>query len=371
MEMQKNRILTIDLARGMSVLLVVVVHTLWMYGDVHTQSSTWLGTIIHFIGKGTPMFLIAMGFSFCLSKRQCAKAIIHRGFGLLAFGYGMNLFKFIVPYFLGILPTNFIEAYGWESPLSFGQLVYLLQTGDILQLAGISLLLLVGVQKLGNNKFIPLILGFIILILTPFVRGLHLGVVGIDYLLDLLWGGEWNVYFAVFPWFFFILAGMFFGRWFQEKEQNQPFIFKQMLSWGILFVAIGGLLSYNYFEYHFNDYFHLGPGGAIYLLGFNLILLFITYTIATYFPSNAFFRFLCYSSQRVTLLYIFQWVLICFGMGLLGYQQQGVLAVIVLIPIITTLTYIMHGFYEKIKSNKLLKENRGKQKEVLIQSKSV
>ncbi|WMX13629.1 heparan-alpha-glucosaminide N-acetyltransferase domain-containing protein [Aureispira sp. CCB-E] len=344
----RNRVLAIDLARGISVLFVVVVHTLWMYGNPYTQSSTWLGTSIHFIGKGTPMFLIAMGFSFCLSKRQSTRAIIRRALGLLGFGYGMNLFKFVVPYFLGILPTEFIAAYGWTAPLEFGQLTYLLLTGDILQLAGISLLLLVGVQKLGNNKFIPLAIGLLLLIITPFVRGIRLDIIGVDYCLDLLWGGEWNVYFAVFPWFFFILAGMFFGRWFKEKNNHQTFIFRQMLLYGLLFLLIGGGLVYSNFSYHFNDYFHLGPGGAIYLLGFNLVLLFIVNKIAGYFAPNVFFNFLIYSSQRVTLLYVFQWVIICFGMGILGYQQHGVGVVLVLIPIITIFTYFIHFYYEKM-----------------------
>ena len=142
-DLQSKRVLAIDLARGASVPFVVVIHTLWMYGTVETQENTWLGQVIHFIGKGTPMFLLAMGFSFCLSRKQDVQAIIKRGLELLAIGYGMNLFKFIVPYFLGLLPTNFIAAYGWKAPLDFGQLLYLLQTGDILQLAGISVLFMV------------------------------------------------------------------------------------------------------------------------------------------------------------------------------------------------------------------------------------
>lgn len=357
---QKNnvsdRVLAIDLARGMSVVFIVVVHTLWMYGDIHTQSNTWLGIGIHFIGKGTPMFLIAMGFSFCLSRRQETRAIFYRGLILLAYGYGMNFFKFIVPYLLGILPVGFIEAYGWSNPLNAEQLIYLFQTGDILQLAGVSLFLLVAVQKLGTNKFIPLGLGFLILLGTPFLRGIRLGIVGVDYLMDLLWGSEWNVYFAVFPWFFFILLGMFFGRWFKEKEYNQQFIFKQMFKIGVVFLLVGGYLSYNNFEYHFNDYFHLGPGGAVYLLGFNLILFFIMSKIASYFPTNSFFKFLCYSSQRVTLLYVFQWVIICFGMGILGYQQHGVLTILALIPILIGLTYGTHMVYEKIRKNRMSKK---------------
>ena len=267
-----KRVLAIDLARGMSVFLLIAVHTLWMYADVYTQGETWLGTAIHFIGKGTPMFLIAMGFSFYLSRRQSTKAIIYRALALFAVGYGMNFFKFIVPYFLGILPEAFIAAYGWEAPLSGAQLLYLVQTGDILQLAALSLILMALVLKLGESKWIPLAMAVFTAFVTPMVRGFRLEVSGVDYVLDLLWGAEWNGYFAVFPWFSFILLGMFFGAWYKEKDYNGGYIFNRMLPIGLVLLIIGGAMSYYNFEYHFNDYFHLGPGGAVYLAGFYLFL---------------------------------------------------------------------------------------------------
>lgn len=354
----KKRVLAIDLARGMSVLLVIAVHTLWMYGDVYTQGETWLGTIIHFIGKGTPMFLIAMGFSFCLSRRQDTKGIFYRALGLLGIGYGMNLFKFVIPYFLGILPKNLLAAYGWTAPLEAWQLVYLVQTGDILQLAGISLMLLMAVQQLGNDKRIPLVLAIGVAFVTPFVRGFRVGISGVDYLFDLLWGAEWNVYFAVFPWFSFILLGMFFGAWYKEQEQEEFFIFQRMLGIGVVLLLLGGGLSYYNFEYHFNDYFHLGPGGAVYLAGFNLILFFIAYKFAEIFPQNRFFDFLCYCSQRVTTLYAFQWIIICFGMSVLGYQRQGQAAILPLTIVIAVLTFFIQYLYDRWNQARHPKNNK-------------
>ena len=135
----KNRILAIDLARGVSVLMVIIVHTLWMYGDVYTQENTWIGEVIHFIGKGTPMFLIAMGFSFLLSRNQSIFLSCKRALQLLLLGYIMNFLKFVLPTIIGIIPDNFIEAYGWSAPATTSNLGYMLLTGDILQLAGVSL----------------------------------------------------------------------------------------------------------------------------------------------------------------------------------------------------------------------------------------
>ncbi|WP_103071598.1 heparan-alpha-glucosaminide N-acetyltransferase domain-containing protein [Aquimarina sediminis] len=333
-----ERILAIDLARGVSVLMVIMVHTLWIYGDIPTQADTWLGEVVHFIGKGTPMFLIAMGVSFTLSRNQSIVLSIKRALYILAAGYIMNFLKFVVPVLIGTVPDAFIEAYGWTTPVILDNMIYMLLTGDILQLAGVSLLFMGIINKFSKNKYVPLVIAFIIAVVTKEVHGFRLGIGGIDYILDLIWGAEWNVYFAVFPWFSFILIGMFFGMWYKEKNKSDAHIFKRMGIAGIFLMIIGGGLCFSNFEYHFGDYFHLGPGGTIYLAGFNLILMWLANLLVSKVKENRVFDFFFYCSKRVTTIYIIQWVVICWGMGALGYQQFGIIGVLILIPFYVILT---------------------------------
>ncbi|TPN86862.1 heparan-alpha-glucosaminide N-acetyltransferase domain-containing protein [Aquimarina algicola] len=347
-----KRILAVDFARGVSVLMVVLVHTLWIYGSIATQSETWLGEAIHFIGKGTPMFLVAMGISFTLSRNQSAILSIKRGIYLLLAGYLMNFLKFVLPTALGTMPDNFIEAYGWTPPATFDNMVYMLLTGDILQLAGVSLLFMGIINQFGKNKYIPLLLSLVIAFTTKEIHGFRLGISGLDYVLDLMWGAGWNVYFAVFPWFSFILLGMFFGKWYNERNKDQKFVFTRMLFFGIVLMIAGGGLCYYNFEYHFGDYFHLGPGGVLYLAGFNLVLLWISHTVTSKVKSNKIFEFLFYCSKRVTTIYIIQWVIICWGMGVLGYQQFGVVGVLILIPVFLSLTLMIQKGLDKLFSIK-------------------
>lgn len=341
---KSNRILAIDLARGISVLMVIVVHTLWIYGDVNTQSNTLLGTIVHLIGKGTAMFLIAMGVSFILSRNQSVLLSIRRAFYILGVGYLMNFLKFVLPVLVGTMPDNFIQAYGWTAPVSLDNMIYMLGTGDILQLAGVSLLFMGVINKFSKNKYMPLIIAISIALLTKEVHGFRLGIAGVDYVLDLLWGSGWNVYFAVFPWFTFILIGMFFGMWYKEINKSVNYLFGRMLIAGIALMIIGGGLCYYNFEYHFGDYFHLGPGGTLYLAGFNLVLLWVAHVLVTRIKENSVFKFFYYCSKRVTTIYIIQWVLICWGMGVLGYQQFGVVGVLILIPFYFALTLGVQKF---------------------------
>ncbi|KZS42898.1 hypothetical protein AWE51_16155 [Aquimarina aggregata] len=333
MDKTTNRILAIDLARGISVLMVVIVHTLWIYGDIHTQSETWLGSIIHLIGKGTPMFLIAMGVSFTLSRNQSIILSIKRALYILGIGYFMNFMKFILPVLVDTVPDNFIAAYGWTKPVTLDNMLYMLGTGDILQLAGVSLLFMGIINRFSKNKFVPVLLALIIAVFSKEIHGFRLGIKGVDYILDLLWGAEWNVYFALFPWFSFILIGMFFGMWYKEQNKSNRYLFNRMGIAGIVLMLLGGGLCIYNFTYHFGDYFHLGPGGTIYLAGFNLTLLWLTNLLVTRIKKNKVFEFFYYCSKRVTTIYVIQWIIICWGMGFLGYQQFGVTGVLVLIPI--------------------------------------
>lgn len=311
-----NRILAVDLARGIAVLMVILVHTLWIYGDPITQSETWLGKTIHFIGKGTPMFLIAMGVSFTLSRNQSIVLSMKRAIYILAVGYLMNFLKFVLPVLVGTMPDNFIEAYGWTAPATLDNMIYMFSTGDILQLAGVSLLFMGVINHFSKNKYVPLFFALFMVVLTKEVHGFQVEITGVSYLLNLLWGADWNVYFAVFPWFSFILIGMFFGMWYKEQNKSNNYLFSRMLISGIVLMVVGGGLCYYNFEYHFGDYFHLGPGGVLYLAGFNLVCLWLMHLLVTRVRENAVFNFFYYCSKRVTTIYVIQWVLICWGMGL-------------------------------------------------------
>lgn len=333
----KNRLQALDLARGVSVFCVILVHTMWMYGTIETQEG-WLGDIIHFVGKGTGMFLIAMGVSFVLSRKQSLKLSVKRAVLLLLVGYGMNFLKFVFPILMGFMPEEFIAAYGWEAPLDFSQYRYLILTGDILQLAGYALFFMGLVNHFVKNKYMILVIALLIIASSGFLRGTHLGIGGVDYFLDVLWSADWNVYFPMFPWFSFILVGMFFGKWYLEKGRNEKVMFGKMLPIGTVLLVVGGAICWYDFDYHFGDFFHLGPGGAIYLIGFNLLLFRLSQFVSSMFKYNSFFAILIYLSKRVTSIYVIQWVIICWGMAFLGYQRYDVIGVLFLIPITVAVT---------------------------------
>ncbi len=346
----RQRILALDVTRGLCVLLMVCVHTLWMYGTLETQSSSWVGIVLHLLGKGTAAFLVLMGISLIFSRDQSLFAGLKRGVFLLLTGYLLNTFKFIIPTFLfGTTPESFIEAYGWHSPLNFGQYLYLLLTGDILQLAGCSMILIALLRHWTTNKYSYLTAALLFIVLSKELSGIRMGVGGIDYILDLLWGARFNVYFPVFPWISCILFGMFMGTYLMEIEFNHRLWFKRIALMGVAMVLIGTSLMYTNLSYHFNDFFHIGPGGILYLLGLNAIGLWAIFIWTENSGTSRLFSVFIYCSQRVTSMYFIQWTLICWGMGIIGYQTLSSVQVLAMLPVTLLSTFVTQYLLDEIK----------------------
>jgi uncharacterized membrane protein len=325
----RERVVEIDIGRGLAVLLMVLVHTLWMYGSKETQSSSLLGHMVHFVGKGTAAFLLAMGLSFTLARRGSLQGDLLRALLILGVGYGTNFLKFIVPISLfGTMPESFIAAYGWRSPLGAAELRYLLLTGDILQMAGVSLLLIALLRHHVRSKWLVLSLAVLVLGLSRELSGLRPGMPVLDYVADLFVANHYHVYFPVLPWMSFILVGLAMGMDIRDRGFDHRPVFAAALPAGIACVALGGALCVGSSAYHWGSFFHLGPGGAVYLLGINLVLLHVIHRIverrkrrrgAAAAP-GAWMKLLTYSSARVTSLYVIQWTLIAWGMGVVGFQ---------------------------------------------------
>ena len=349
-----RRLTEIDFGRGLAVFLMMIVHTLWMYADQTTQTESWLGAVVHFMGKGTAAFLVFMGMSFVLTKQQSLKTALIRGALILAFAYFMNLLKFVVPIeVFGTMPESFINAYGWQSPLTSSQLTYIFLTGDILQMAGIAFILVGLIRHFFYDKYSYLAFAVLIAAVSQLVRGYEPGIVGLDYVARLFFSDHYQVYFPVFPWMSFILFGMYFGKLIKENPDGYM---KSVLGVGILCLVIGGALTYLDFEYHFSNFFHHGPGGTLYLLGITLILFRIIYAITSndYVPLIT--QFFCYLSARVTSMYIIQWTLICWGMGIIGFQTQGVMGTLMLMPLVVCLSLLTQmakdWLFERIRHQK-------------------
>ena len=336
-----RRIQTIDFGRGVSVILMILVHTLWIHAKQEVQTQTALGHFIHFVGRGTPVFLIAMGFSFMLSRNQSLGSATKRGIYILGVAFLMNFLKFVIPILFGFAPQNFIEAYGWQNPIATQQLIYLVLTGDILQLAGSALLIIGLIRKYVSQRIVLLLLAILIAFMSRWFTPIHTDFFIVNYIQQLFFSNDFWVYFPVFPWLSFIVLGMFFGKLYMENNKDQKKLFIRMLIYGLFFIITGSFMLWHNHEYHFNDFFHLGPGGVIYLAGWNFTVLFFFYLLLHYTRDNLVYKFIFYCSKNVTSIYVIQWVVICWAMGIFGFQNSNLWETLLLMPFFVTITFFI------------------------------
>jgi uncharacterized membrane protein len=355
MEQQNKRILALDLIKGMSVIGMIIIHTLLIFANVKSQSETAIGSFIVFLGRGTSIFLICMGVTFMTSSHQSLKSALKRGGLLLAAGLFMNFMKFMIPVIFGFAPENFIQKYGWNAPIE-QQYVYLVQLGDILQLAGMSLLFVGFIREYVKNKYVILAIGLSVALVSREVSWINIDYPVINYIFDLLFSTDYPayVYFPVFPWMSFIIIGMFFGKWYLELNHDRTRLFKNMLYVGLLFIAVGAPLVFIYGDYNYNGFYHMGPGGVIYFAGWTLIFLWIIDRITSKVKENGFIRILKYCSRNLTSMYMIQWILISWGKGIFGYRQHGIEYVLLLIVFYIILTFSVQFLVDIVRKKKTL-----------------
>ncbi|MFK6999668.1 heparan-alpha-glucosaminide N-acetyltransferase domain-containing protein [Flavobacterium oreochromis] len=351
MGLTNNRIAAIDFTRGISVFFLVIVHTMLIYGTLKTQTDTIIGQIIIWLGRGAAMYLIAMGIAFTFSRRQSFYAIIKRALYILFIGYSLNFVKFIIPEFIfGGLPYRFLNAYHLKTQTLQTELFFL-GLGDILQLAGLSLILIAFINQITNSKWIYFFFGLFIIVISKEVSGININIIGLEYVTDLFFSNQYNVYFPVFPWSAFIFIGVFLGKQLKEINNDTQIFFKNLALQSLGLILLGFILVFTNYKYHFGDYYHLGPGGTIILLGIMMLSFWISNQLVKLFnPNSRFFNTIIYLSKNTTSIYFIQWTLINWGMYVFGFWNLDQWHVLGLIILFTIFTLALNILYRKLQS---------------------
>ncbi|MCF8067145.1 MAG: DUF1624 domain-containing protein [Desulfobacterales bacterium] len=308
---QQQRILYLDFARGLAILFMILQHAMIMFA-VNSGESSELGDLILLLGTApaAPVFMLIMGIFFMRSNSQCLKAGILRGFKLIFLGYILNIFRFSLPELLssGSIGTTQND----ESAIALFFAV------DILQMAGLSLIVMSIVRRFLPWRKFWLVLAIFIATISPLLWG------SLDSwpFTSLLWGSGENDAFPLFPWIIYPLIGMFYSY----NVQNPQKIGSLMKQWPILgftMILIGGLIwgSFSNSIIIEGDYYRSGPAVHLVILGFVFLWLPACRWVVMKTPDNVFLRTICLWSKNVTVVYFIQWVLIGWGPFVFGYME--------------------------------------------------
>ena len=326
----------LDIARGLSVLFMVLIHTL-QYSTQPSVEHSSIGTIIYFLGgvPAAPVFMFLLGVGIVYSKQTNPTYLIKRGFLILLLGYALNAMRDSIPALL----------FGWMNNNSelMRYAVYDFFDVDILQFAGLALMFFGLVKKFTFNNVTVLFLGLCFSLINLFLLKIQVDNFLLFLLTGLLWGSHQLSEFPFLTWIFYPIAGYFFGQLLIRcLDKTRYYI---VVFFGALIILLSsifvfsGIFGLNIFDN--TRYFHHTLAENIIYTAFVLCWLSVLALSSSYIPiviSQIITRW----SQNVLEIYIIQWILIgwttyfIYHLNFIGY----IVYTIVIIMISDALAYL-------------------------------
>jgi uncharacterized membrane protein len=306
----RARIPSLDLARGVALFSMVVIHVITFMGSdatVHSAARNAIASVVCLLAA--PAFMFIMGVVLSLSVRKDLRGGILRGLGIFGLGYLLNFLRGTLPVFV----CNWAKiAY---EPSDVPALSYMLEI-DILQFAGLALVLLSIIKHFVPWRLTGLVLGGIALVASPFFWTMSASAPVAGYLLTLFSGSAHFSFFPFFPWIVFPLFGMTYGRFLRGAGSKGAFFVKSAIA-GAVALAAGVALSYVNHDTLLNQWASgeflqgkLPPAMSLCFTGFVCMWLALCFWIVERIPKNAVVGRLYFWSRNVTLFYCIQWILI-------------------------------------------------------------
>jgi hypothetical protein len=333
-----KRITTLDLARGFTVLMIPPIHTVMIFSCFSVR-DTLLGKFLAFVAEwhGAQIFMTVMGMSFALNKNQTLESAVKKAGLLMVFAYALNIFKFVIPHFFGWLPVPLLELLQVD-PGIHGY-IRLLAVGDILHFAAFSILVLGMIYQFRNYDRVAAWMAVAICFAAPWLWDASSDNGIANYGLQILGGQPPAVFFPLLSWLVYPLLGLCLGKMIQ---QERPWLgFDSFWIAGVALMLFATIFKYFLHDNVLSSFYRTKPLDTLLHVGFTLIALSIWHWISLYVKPNALFKLFSYASRRITQIYIIQWILICWVLPFINYQQSGLIGTIFLIILTSIITLTM------------------------------
>lgn len=347
----KPRNLTIDIARGLVVLIIPATHVILYYSTQAVRQGV-LGSVLRCFSEavGAQLLMFLLGFSFFLGRDKSLKFIFKRSISIFLLAYLLNFVGFVLPTVFGLIPDTFFSYYRLQTGL-FG-VIDLLMVGAIFQFAAISYLVCGILHHFRVSFGFIACFTLIIFAISPIAWGIRFDNFLLDYLWKLLNGCPPAVFFPFFPWGVYPLVGYIFGILFKNTPTEQ--FYRTTLITGVVCVIIG-ILGVQIEPGSFNrTFYRLGPAGTLLHCGLVLMWLNICHFLATRLRKRKRFLFIFYwSSTNITVIYLIQWVLICWLFPFFGFMRLDLIETLnatITISGLTVLSVTVIGFYKRSKA---------------------
>lgn len=305
-----KRQINIDLAKFLAIVFMMIIHVLLSYVDDFSTGFNYIASSILGGPLSAPVFMISMGVGFAYSRSQDPIKIIKRGINILILGYLLNIIIALNVY-RAIFDNAGLEVIIEEICLSFFY-------GDILQFAGLSMIVFGFLRKLKLNDHMILLIGILLSIISSLVP-----VINTDsYLLSITGGLFIPVnhsveLFMVFPlsvWFIFPAFGYWFGNRLKNiNNLNKFYLIIGCISLIVSIIGIGLEAYYKAFMMSITDieFYFMVTHDALLSIAATISIYSICHFIVKVLP-DVINKFIVNVSNSLNIIYMISWIIIIF-----------------------------------------------------------
>jgi len=310
----KTRAQTADLLKGIAVLLMIQVHIIELFASEAIYNSS-IGKILLFLGGPpvAPLFMVIFGYFIAASNKTAGQLLV-RGLKILALGLCLNValnFNLIIKVNNGLLNIDIL-------PYIFGV--------DILQLAGISIIVITLFKRIFEKSLLLVLLAiFTVIFLGNWLSSFPPETKFLQYVFSYFYRcSDWS-YFPLFPWVAYPLSGIALyalKKQIESKNLNvSPVrIFQADESRQLLKRIVIGLAFFFYLFFTVRYaifiasdlplYYHNDLVFAVWTLVFLAFYGYFMNEINRFAGEFVLFRYIKWLGKNVTIIYVLQWILI-------------------------------------------------------------
>lgn len=270
-----------------------------------------------------PVFMFSMGVGMVYAKKSNAKAFARRGVYIEMTGFLLNLCRYTVPFIFGYALTADYEKY-------IVPILYRTFCNDILQFAGLALLLMALLQWMKISDRILFVIALGMSGVSIFLNGVDIGNPAGNILLGYFIGIEdaAGMVFSDFPllnWFIVLVSGYVFGKCLIRVKDKKKFyltVSPTCLIFAILYFWRGIKMETGMFGEGQNCYYHIKTPDVLVSIAAIIGMLGVYYLVVKWVPERWMY-WIQDISRNVTMIYCVHWVMVVFATNIFLYIVRG------------------------------------------------
>jgi hypothetical protein len=261
----------------------------------------------------------------------------------------------------GVIPGLLGTAFGIVTPEQIRPFTpwWLATMVDLHHVVGLSLVAIALLRTRVQPSAAWLAIAAALVLLAPWLRTVHFGTPLIDAPLTPILSSAPNVFYAVVPWLAYPLAGTVFGAA-VARSTDRTRVFRRGAAVGAgLLVAGGALIVATHPGFDVYTYWRQPPALAVGIMGIILVWLALCDAVTRIRTIDQRLGFVYGWSHRVIAMYFTHWVIVGWGVGLVGFRGLGIEQVLVAMAAAVVLTSYLSRFAVRLEASPWLRRAPG------------